>query len=184
MVRRHENRLVRIGALCASALVTVFGVCGPLSAQNALDGPGAGGPAGPGVRDGGLKGVPSAPDLAMLLGPIDGLTTGWYEMPAVEVSVPAGVTVRLRQEAPPGSVVEWFGAEPVSRDATGSVAQCVMEKRRELWAKLAGEWKPDGLEAIATETVGLDGLPPKIDAILQGQTTGRIVVRVNDEANV
>lgn len=49
--------------------------------------------------------------------------------------------------------------------------------RVKVWQKLAGDWKLDCLDDLATE-VTLDELPPEIDKILHGQTTGRIVVRI------
>ncbi len=52
--------------------------------------------------------------------------------------------------------------------------------RDETWRRLAGEWKPDGLEAIA-RYVGLSELPPKIDEILAGRITGRVVVEIGGE---
>ena len=50
-----------------------------------------------------------------------------------------------------------------------------MDDRREVWRRLAGEWKPDRLEKLATE-VDLDGLEPEIERILAGRQQGRIVV--------
>ena len=46
-----------------------------------------------------------------------------------------------------------------------------MAKRKEVWTKLAGEWKPD-LDAITNE-ITLNELDDAVDAILQGQTQGR-----------
>jgi acrylyl-CoA reductase (NADPH) len=56
-------------------------------------------------------------------------------------------------------------------------SRCPMTVRRELWRKLAGPWKPESLDAIAQECP-LKGLSGKIDAILVGQATGRVVVDV------
>ncbi len=53
-----------------------------------------------------------------------------------------------------------------------------MERRLRIWSKLAGDWKPKQLEAIAVE-VSLDGLEPKIQAILAGEITGRVIVSLN-----
>jgi acrylyl-CoA reductase (NADPH) len=49
--------------------------------------------------------------------------------------------------------------------------------RRTLWAHLAGDWQPD-LEALVSETVKLDGLPPVFERMLSGRTHGRILVAV------
>jgi acrylyl-CoA reductase (NADPH) len=50
-----------------------------------------------------------------------------------------------------------------------------MPIREEIWSKLAGEWKPDGLESLATECT-LEQLSPEIDRILAGSQLGRVVV--------
>jgi putative YhdH/YhfP family quinone oxidoreductase len=50
-----------------------------------------------------------------------------------------------------------------------------MALRRELWNKMAGEWKPDfGL--LKTEVVGLNGMNSQIEKILKGNITGRVVL--------
>ena len=55
-------------------------------------------------------------------------------------------------------------------------AECPLEKRIELWAKLADAWKPDCLAAIAQEC-GLAELPGRIQEILAGRIQGRVLVR-------
>lgn len=57
-------------------------------------------------------------------------------------------------------------------------AYCPMDIRKKVWAKLAGEWKLDKLDAIATE-ISLDGLDKHIDLILQGKEKGRVVVNLS-----
>jgi len=52
--------------------------------------------------------------------------------------------------------------------------------RHETWKRLAGEWKPDGLEAMG-QLVPLEELPPKFDEILGGRIAGRIVVEIGGE---
>ncbi len=59
-------------------------------------------------------------------------------------------------------------------------AETPLAVRHRVWNKLAGPWKPDHLEELA-EFVELEGLPAKVQAILAGQVTGRVVVRVNPE---
>lgn len=56
-------------------------------------------------------------------------------------------------------------------------ANCPMDTRRKVWSKLAGEWKIDALDGIATE-VGLNGLDERIDLILKGSLKGRVVVNL------
>jgi putative YhdH/YhfP family quinone oxidoreductase len=51
-----------------------------------------------------------------------------------------------------------------------------LPRREALWQKLAGPWKLPDLESLAT-TVPLDGLQERMQAILAGQITGRIVVQ-------
>ncbi len=54
-------------------------------------------------------------------------------------------------------------------------ATCSMEHRRKLWDLLEDKWKPAHLDAMA-KTIELDDLPSYIPRILEGKTTGRIVV--------
>ena len=55
-------------------------------------------------------------------------------------------------------------------------AQCPMAKRQEVWEKLAGEWKVD-LEILTSE-ITLNELDNAVDAILEGKTQGRTLVRL------
>ena len=55
--------------------------------------------------------------------------------------------------------------------------QCPAAARQKIWGRLAGEWKPASLAAMATE-VTLEGIEEKIQAILQGRLRGRVVVRL------
>ncbi len=57
--------------------------------------------------------------------------------------------------------------------------QTPIERRREVWARLAGDLKPDGIESIGT-TIGLEELEGVLTSILQGGVTGRYVVRTRD----
>jgi putative YhdH/YhfP family quinone oxidoreductase len=54
---------------------------------------------------------------------------------------------------------------------------CPGDIRGEVWAWLAGEWKPDFLEALVTE-VSLDELELKIPEILEAHVRGRVVVKL------
>jgi acrylyl-CoA reductase (NADPH) len=56
---------------------------------------------------------------------------------------------------------------------------CPMDRRRKIWDRLAGEWKPDGLDAMTRET-DLENLTGEIDTILQGGQKGRVVVNLGD----
>ncbi len=57
---------------------------------------------------------------------------------------------------------------------------CPDAVRHPTWNRLAGEWKPDRLEAIARQ-IELAELPPKIDEILAGEITGRVLVKVGKD---
>jgi hypothetical protein len=50
-----------------------------------------------------------------------------------------------------------------------------MNLRKDLWAKLAGDWKLDFC-SIEIDCVGLSELQNKIEKILHGEITGRVVV--------
>lgn len=52
---------------------------------------------------------------------------------------------------------------------------CPMERRRSIWARLAGEWKPPRLDAMTAE-ITLDGLDAAIARMLKGGLRGRIFV--------
>jgi len=54
-----------------------------------------------------------------------------------------------------------------------------MERRRELWSRLAGDLRPPHLEDV-TRTIGLDELPHVFGAFIAGQARGRTVVRVSE----
>lgn len=56
---------------------------------------------------------------------------------------------------------------------------CDIAFRRKMWAKLAGDWKLDKLEALATERP-LAQIDNEIDLILQGKQRGRILVNLKD----
>lgn len=54
-----------------------------------------------------------------------------------------------------------------------------MAPRREIWRRLAGEWKPDPILRHFTET-DLEGLGARMDEMLSGRSLGRVLVRVSD----
>ena len=56
-------------------------------------------------------------------------------------------------------------------------AEAPPEKKIALWKRLASDWKPDGLEDIATE-IGLDQLGESLTAVLHGQALGRFLLRL------
>lgn len=48
------------------------------------------------------------------------------------------------------------------------------------WQRLASDWKPTMLDAIAPNTCRLTDLPQVFDAMIQGQVTGRTLVHLQD----
>jgi acrylyl-CoA reductase (NADPH) len=56
--------------------------------------------------------------------------------------------------------------------------QCPYPIREKVWAKLAAEWKPRNLEAIRNRVVGLDDLNEIFGGMLEGNSLGRIVVKL------
>ena len=55
---------------------------------------------------------------------------------------------------------------------------CPYEIREAVWAKLASEWKPRNLEAIRNRTIGLDDLDSVFGGMLEGNSLGRVVVKM------
>jgi acrylyl-CoA reductase (NADPH) len=51
--------------------------------------------------------------------------------------------------------------------------------RREVWARLASDLRPRGLEDAIAREVDLGGIEPVLDALLAGEAVGRTVVRVS-----
>ena len=54
--------------------------------------------------------------------------------------------------------------------------------RNILWQHLASQWKPQHLDRIATNEIGLDQLPLVFPRMLAGDSFGRTLVRVGEEA--
>jgi putative YhdH/YhfP family quinone oxidoreductase len=55
---------------------------------------------------------------------------------------------------------------------------CPMPLRRQIWAKIATDWKLTGLEDVIMDC-SLQALDQQIDRILEGQMRGRVVVNVS-----
>jgi acrylyl-CoA reductase (NADPH) len=56
-------------------------------------------------------------------------------------------------------------------------AETPMSRRLEIWQLLAEKWMPNGWEKLGRE-VSLDEIPKAMDAMLNGQTSGRIVAKI------
>ncbi len=56
-------------------------------------------------------------------------------------------------------------------------AKCPLHNRQRIWQKLAGEWKIENLDSLATECT-LHELPAIIEKMLQGRQTGRVIVNL------
>ena len=59
-------------------------------------------------------------------------------------------------------------------------AVCPILRRHEIWWRLGNQWKLDRLSMIGT-VIGLDEVAVRIDDMLAGLITGRIVIRIADE---
>jgi NADPH:quinone reductase-like Zn-dependent oxidoreductase len=55
---------------------------------------------------------------------------------------------------------------------------CSTMDRIMIWQNLAENWAVDGLEKVFTE-ISLDGLDSYIDKILNGQVSGRVLIKVS-----
>ncbi|MBT71074.1 MAG: oxidoreductase [Gammaproteobacteria bacterium] len=53
-----------------------------------------------------------------------------------------------------------------------------LDSKQAVWAKLAGEWKLAGLDAICTE-IGLEQLDTSLSSVLAGQATGRFLLNLH-----
>ena len=51
--------------------------------------------------------------------------------------------------------------------------------RGDVWQHLAGDWKPQWLNRIATREIGLDGLPDVFERMLAGDSFGRTLVHID-----
>lgn len=62
----------------------------------------------------------------------------------------------------------------------GINANSPMPVRRVVWGKIAGEYRPRRLDAIAT-VIGLEELPARFERMLEARSRGRVVVRMEHE---
>ncbi len=58
-------------------------------------------------------------------------------------------------------------------------AECPMTLRKEIWQKLANDYKPADLEMLATE-ITLEKVPEKLDLMLKGGAMGKYLVKLID----
>jgi acrylyl-CoA reductase (NADPH) len=56
-------------------------------------------------------------------------------------------------------------------------AECEMPLRQQIWQHLATDWKPLSLNQLVTEEISLEGITPKLDAMLQGKAFGKVLVK-------
>jgi acrylyl-CoA reductase (NADPH) len=57
--------------------------------------------------------------------------------------------------------------------------QCPIDRRRAVWARLAGDLRPSSLDDLATDEVPLEEVPGALERILDGGARGRTLVRVS-----
>ncbi|TGA96665.1 acryloyl-CoA reductase [Sporolactobacillus shoreae] len=55
---------------------------------------------------------------------------------------------------------------------------CPMETRREIWQRLAREWKPSNLEHFVQSEVTIDRLPEILPTLLRGEARGRTIIKL------
>jgi acrylyl-CoA reductase (NADPH) len=56
-----------------------------------------------------------------------------------------------------------------------------LDRRREIWARMASDLRPPDLDALVEEEVMLDALGPALDKLRRGQARGRTLVRLTHE---
>src|SRR5204862_3045277 len=54
------------------------------------------------------------------------------------------------------------------------------DRRLEIWRKLSGEWRLEGLEKLTT-TIGLDEVEQYVERILKGGIVGRTVISLTND---
>lgn len=64
-----------------------------------------------------------------------------------------------------------------------SSSNATREMREQVWARLAGAWKPATLAHICQGEIGLDGLAAAFERMLSGQSLGRILVRMGHSSS-
>lgn len=57
--------------------------------------------------------------------------------------------------------------------------ECPAEIRQKVWSRMASDLKPTQLEKLVDREVTLQELPQALEAILQGKTRGRVLVRIS-----
>lgn len=57
-------------------------------------------------------------------------------------------------------------------------ATCPMDERKEVWTRLAGPWKPEGLESMTETLSGLEALEAQVARMVDGERTGRSIVHL------
>jgi acrylyl-CoA reductase (NADPH) len=103
---------------------------------------------------------------------------GNYLATAIRSTQPGGTVTCCGNAASPDLALTVYpfilrGVSLIGVDASA----CPMDLRQRVWDKLAGEWKLDSLDRMATE-VTLDQLDPRIERMLQGQLRGRTIVNL------
>lgn len=58
-------------------------------------------------------------------------------------------------------------------------ATCPMELRKQVWKKLADDWRPEALKIISRE-ISLEALPEHIHLLLEGKIRGRMYINLKD----
>ena len=99
---------------------------------------------------------PPTYDTKLYIDPIPGLTTARHVAP-LEITVPVGTVLRVRQFTPAGGVW-WTGANEVAVEDSSSVAECPMPTPGQFFVR-AVVFRPDGNHWVNTCTVTAVQLP-------------------------
>ena len=103
---------------------------------------------------------------------------GEFLATAIKSTMPLGVVTCCGNAASPQLPITVFPFILRGVTLAGVNSQsCPMPIRKEVWGKLADEWKFDRLEDICTE-ISLEALSEKVPLILKGQLKGRTVVNL------
>ena len=103
---------------------------------------------------------------------------GEFLATAIKSTMPLGVVTCCGNAASPQLPITVFPFILRGVTLAGVNSQsCPMPIRKEVWGKLADEWKFDRLDDICTE-ISLEALSEKIPLILKGQLKGRTVVNL------
>ena len=126
-----------------------------------------------------LSGDPEGLAKAEVAGAIDNL--GGNALPLlVRMTRPWGSVVsigRATGNAFRGSVIPFIIRGASILGVTS--ANCPMDRRRRAWSRLFETLRPEDLEPLVSDTIGLEYLPDRFPLYIEGRARGRTLVRLN-----